>query len=101
MNIEHTSGGDSNIFEELGLEDAENLKLRAQLMMEVRQYVLESNLTQAEAAKALHTTQPRLNEILKGKIEKCTIDRLVQMLSNVHRLVTITVTKPNSVHAAL
>ena len=93
MTIEHITPADANIFEELGLPDAENHKLRAQLMVEVRQYVEESGLTQADAAKALKTTQPRLNEVLKGKIEKCTIDRLVQMLAEVGWRVSITVSK--------
>lgn len=54
---------------------AANLKLRTRLMMEVSDYVKQSGLTQAEAAKRLGTTQPRLNDVLKGKIEKCTVDR--------------------------
>lgn len=93
MTIEHITPAGANIFEDLGLPDAENLKLRAQLMMEVRQYVEESGLTQAAAAKTLKTTQPRLNDILKGRIGKCTIDRLVQMLAEVGRHVSITVSK--------
>ena len=59
---------------------AANLKLRSQLMNEVSEYVIQSRLTQSEAAKKLGTTQPRLNDVLKGKIEKCTVDRLVNML---------------------
>ncbi|HEC16169.1 MAG TPA: XRE family transcriptional regulator [Sedimenticola sp.] len=91
MTIEHTTPADANIFEELGLPDAENLKLRAQLMVEVRRYVEESGLTQVAAAKAMKTTQPRLNEVLHGRIDKCSIDRLVQMLSEVGWRVAITV----------
>ena len=62
---------------------AANLKLRSQLMMKVSEYVKQSGLTQAEAAKMLGTTQPRLNDVLKGRIEKCTVDRLVNMLAAV------------------
>lgn len=62
---------------------ATNLKLRSQLMMKVSEYVKQSGLTQAEAAKMLGTTQPRLNDVLKGRIEKCTVDRLVNMLAAV------------------
>ncbi len=62
---------------------AANLKLRSQLMIEVPHYVKHSELTQAEAAKKLGTTQPRLNDVLKGRIEKCTVDRLVNMLTAV------------------
>jgi predicted XRE-type DNA-binding protein len=93
MTINHITPAGANIFEELGLPDAENLKLRAQLMMEVRRYVDESGLTQVAAAKAMKTTQPRLNNILKGRIEKCTIDRLVQMLAEIGWHVSIKVSK--------
>jgi len=72
-----------NIFKELMLPEPNNLKLRAELMIAVRKYVKESGLTQAEAAKVLKTTQPRLNDIIKGRIEKCTLDRLVNMLAEV------------------
>ena len=91
MTIEHITPVGANVFEELGLPDAENLKLRAQLMMEVRRYVEESGLTQVTVAKAMKTTQPRLNEIMKGRIDKCTIDRLVQMLAEVGRQVSISI----------
>lgn len=71
--------------------EAENLKLRSMLMMEIDRYVEESGLTQAEAAKQMKTTQPRLNDVLQGKIEKCTIDRLVNMLAAVGRHVSLRV----------
>lgn len=51
---------------------AANLKLRARLMMAVADYVKQSGLIQTEPAKRLGTTQPRLNDVLKGGIEKCT-----------------------------
>jgi predicted XRE-type DNA-binding protein len=60
---------------------AENLRLRAQLMAEVSDYVKQTGLTPADAAARLGTTQPRLNDVLTGRIEKCTIDRLVNMLA--------------------
>ncbi len=71
--------------------EAANLKLRSQLMMEVSTYVKSTGLTQSEAAIKLGTTQPRLNDVLKGKIEKCTVDRLVNMLSTVGYKVNLSV----------
>ncbi len=62
---------------------AANLKLRSSLMMKIAEYVEESGLTQVEAARRLGTTQPRLNDVLKGRIDKCTVDRLVNMLTEV------------------
>lgn len=52
-------------------------------MMEVSTYVKHTGLTQSKAAEKLGTTQPRLNDVLKGRIEKCTVDRLVNMLAAV------------------
>ena len=83
MAIEYTTPAEGNIFADLHLQDAENLKVRAVLMQEVKRYVERSGLTQTDAARLLGTTQPRLNDILKGDIEKCTIDRLVNMLAAV------------------
>ena len=63
--------------------DQENLKLRSTLMIEISQIYKKSGLHKKEAAKLLGTTKPRLNDVLKGKISKCTVDRLVNMLATV------------------
>ena len=91
--VKHITPADGNIFEDLGLNEAENLKLRAELMVEIRRYIEENNLTQAVAAKMMGITQPRLNDVIKGRIEKCTIDRLVNMLAAVGRHVTVNVSE--------
>ena len=88
IEITESSG---NVFEDLELPDAENLKLRAQLMIEIEQYIEQHELTQGEAAKRLHTTQPRINDIVQGRIEKCTIDRLVNMLAAVGYHISLSV----------
>jgi predicted XRE-type DNA-binding protein len=72
---------------------AANLKMRSQLMMAVAEYVRLSGLTQVEAAVKLGTTQPRLNDVLKGKIEKCTVDRLVNMLAAIGARVDVRISK--------
>ena len=88
IEITQSSG---NVFEDLELPDAENLKLRAQLMIEIEQYIEQHGLTQREAAKRMHTTQPRINDIVHGRIEKCTIDRLVNMLAAVGHHISLSV----------
>ena len=80
MKSKHISSSNGNIFADLNLPDAENLKLRSELMIAIRKWVKDTGLTQAEAAKRLNTTQPILNDILRGRYEKFTIDRLVKML---------------------
>lgn len=72
--------GSDNVFRDLGFpeEEAENLRLRAGLMSAVRKFA--TGLTQQEAARMLGITQPRLNLLLKGKIDKFSLDALVNML---------------------
>jgi predicted XRE-type DNA-binding protein len=73
--------GSGNVFRDLGLgkADAENLKLRAELMMRIEEFYRQSRMTQAAAAKALGLTQPRLNALLKGRIDLFSLDALVNI----------------------
>jgi predicted XRE-type DNA-binding protein len=75
--------GSGNIFIDLGFDriEAENLKLRSELMIRVEEYYQKSRMTQAKAAKALGLTQPRFNALLKGKIQLFSLDALVNIAS--------------------
>ncbi|HEY5635381.1 MAG TPA: XRE family transcriptional regulator [Burkholderiales bacterium] len=75
--------GSGNVFRDLGYgkAEAEHLKLRSELMIRIEQHFRASGMTQAEAAKALGVTQPRLNAVLKGRIDLFSIDALVNMAS--------------------
>ena len=77
--------GSENVFKDLGFSEteAEHLMIRSRLMLEVERFVERSKLSQREAAKILGITQPRLNDLLQGKIQKFSIDSLVKMLSKV------------------
>ena len=85
--------GSGNVFRDIGFSEAEaeNLKLRSTLMMRVEKFVKQSELTQTEAAKQLGITQPRLNQLLKGKIQLFSLDALVNMLANAGLRVRMTV----------
>lgn len=71
-----------NVFGDLGFEDgeAENLRVRARLMAPLERYVRERNITQAEVAEELGTTQARISELTNGKIQAFSIDALINML---------------------
>jgi len=75
--------GSGNVFLDLGFDkaEAENLKLRSELMMRIEELYRKSGMTQAEAAKALGLTQPRLNALLKGKIGLFSLDALINVAS--------------------
>lgn len=57
--------------------EAANMRARSGLMIAIQQAVAEWKLTQAEAAKRLGVTQPRLNDILRGRLDKFSLDALV------------------------
>ena len=61
--------------------EAHNLLLRAEMMMRVEEWVRKGGLTQQAAARVLGVTQPRLNQLLKRKIELFSLDALVNMLT--------------------
>jgi predicted XRE-type DNA-binding protein len=87
--------GSGNVFLDLGFSkaEAENLKLRSELMMRIDDHFRASRMTQAEAAKALGLTQPRLNALLKGRIDQFSLDALVNIASNAGMNVRLVVKK--------
>lgn len=87
--------GSGNVFFDIGFppDEAQSLLLRADLMSEVERYVRKSRLTQKEAAKRLGVTQPRLNLLLKRKIELFSLDALVNMVTRAGMRVKLTVKK--------
>lgn len=60
-------------------EAAANMQLRSELMMAIQAAVEEWHVTQAQAAARLGVTQPRLNDLLRGRITKFSLDALVAL----------------------
>src|SRR3954467_419338 len=71
-----------NVFRDLGFseDEAENLKIRADLMIELAKLIEAQKLTQAAAAKLLGVTQPRVSDLTRGKIDRFSVDSLIGML---------------------
>jgi predicted XRE-type DNA-binding protein len=61
---------------------AENLRLRAALMRALKAHLTQAGLTQAQAAKQLGVTQPRISDLLRGKINLFSLDTLVNMATS-------------------
>jgi predicted XRE-type DNA-binding protein len=85
----------SNIFRDLGFkaEVAENLKLRAMLMVELEKHIREKRLTQKRAAKLLGVTQPRISDLTRGKIDLFSVDTLITMLTHAGLKVDVRVSR--------
>lgn len=60
-------------------QEAANLKARSALLYEIRKAVLGWNIPQEDAAKRLGLTRPQTNDLLRGKLSKCSLDALVNI----------------------
>ena len=82
MNVRVTASS-GNVFFDLGFseEEAEHLRLRSNLMIEIRMLIEERGLTQAEAAKLFGVTQQRISNLVRGRIDLFSLDILVSMLA--------------------
>lgn len=89
----HRSSG--NVFNDLGFapEEAQNLKVRSDLMIELSKVIDARGLTQSEAAELFGVTQPRISDLKRGKIDRFSIDSLVEMLGHAGVRVSFTMTR--------
>ena len=73
-----------NVFRDLGFdaEEATNLKLRSDLMIRLSKLIEARGLTQAQAAEVFGVTQPRVSDLVRGKIDRFSIDMLIAMLGH-------------------
>lgn len=60
---------------------AENMKLRFALMMALKDHIASEGLSQGQAAKVFGVTQPRVSNLMRGKIDLFGLDTLVNMLA--------------------
>ena len=60
-------------------EQAANLRARAELMQQIAAFVKRQDWTQAEAANRCGVTQPRINDLLRGRVSRFSLDALVNI----------------------
>jgi predicted XRE-type DNA-binding protein len=82
-----------NVFRDLGFspKEAANLKVRAMLMTEMEKYLRTHRLTQKQAAERFGVTQPRISNLMRGKIELFSVDTLIEMLTHAGIVVDVKV----------
>lgn len=90
--IEITQGSD-NVFEDLGFdaEEAANLGVRADLMLNLKNYIELQGWTQEQAAVFFGETQPRISNLINGEISRFSVDKLLNMLGRAEIQVKIEV----------
>ncbi|MBH3094618.1 MULTISPECIES: helix-turn-helix domain-containing protein [Serratia] len=101
----HITPAGGNVFADLGFSDDEARQLQAQsnaeiaqlialkkqLMGEISAWIEEEGYRQEEAARYLHTSRPRVSDVVNQKTEKFTLDALVNMMANIGKSVKLIV----------
>jgi predicted XRE-type DNA-binding protein len=82
-----------NVFRDLGFrrEEAEHLLVRADLMIQVQKLIVSRRLKQRQAAKVLRVSQPRVSDLLRGRIDLFSTDALIDMLARLGARVRLNV----------
>src|SRR5947209_14944890 len=85
---EHTQSS-GNIFADLGLPDADERMLKAQLAVQIRRFIDEKGWTQTEAAEAVGLDQPKVSYLLRGRLAGFSVDRLLNILNRLGHSVEV------------
>src|SRR3989449_8802135 len=87
-----------NVFRDFGFskEESEHLLVRADLLIQVQKAIASRGLKQADAAKVLRVTQPRVSDLLRGRIDLFSTDALIDMLARLGVGVRLVVKTPRS-----
>jgi predicted XRE-type DNA-binding protein len=88
-----------NVFTALGFGPGEagNLKLRAELMIELTKLIRTRRLTQTQAVTLFGVRQPRVSDLVRGGIDRFSIDMLVSMLGRAGADVSLQVRPPRKI----
>ena len=72
-----------NVFRDLGFppDEAEHLRIRSDLLIQLQKAIRSQGLKQAEAAKLLDVTQPRVSDLMRGRLDLFSVDTLIDMLA--------------------
>lgn len=70
-------------------EQAANLRVRAELMRKIAEIVKKGRWTQVEAAQRCGVTQPRINDLLRGRVSRFSLDALVNIATSLGKRVRI------------
>ena len=87
--------GSGNVFEDLGLPDAAALLAKSELVSRICEIIVKRGLTQAQAARILGVSQPKVSALMRGNLDGFSSDRLFRFLNALGSDIEITV-KPRA-----
>jgi predicted XRE-type DNA-binding protein len=87
---------EGNVFKDLGFsaKEAAHLMIRSDLMIRLQEVIASRGLTQARAAAILHVSQPRVSDLIRGRIDLFSTDTLIDMLGDLGIKVQLVVKGP-------
>lgn len=85
--------GSGNIYKDLGYTNPEEMQAKAALAQQIYETIKARNLTQAKAAELMGIDQPKVSDIIRGRISKYSLDRLMRFLRALGRDIEIRVKK--------
>ncbi len=93
LKMDRSSG---NVFKDLGFpdEEAEHLRVRADLLIQIQKTLEARALKQAEVAKLLGVTQPRVSDLVRGRLHLFSVDSLIDMLAKLGIRVRLVIVPP-------
>lgn len=88
--------GSGNVYADLGLPDAEKLKIKTGLVIEIRHAMRRLGLTQQEAAKRMGITQPKVSDMMRGDFTNLSERKLMDCLTRLGYDIEITIRRANA-----
>ena len=88
MKVHYTTG---SVFHALDLPDADDLVVKSELVAFIERIIRERDLTQVEAAALLRMDQPKVSAMLRGRLDRFSIERLIRALRDLGQDVRLTV----------
>jgi len=82
--------GSGNVFRDLGFPDADELKVKAELALEISGIIEGRGLTQVQAAEILGVDQPKVSALVRGHLDGFSLERLYRFLNSLGRDIQIT-----------
>ena len=83
--------GSTNVYADLGLENAEEMLVKAQLATKIGEIIKRRKLTQVQAAELLGMTHPKLSNLLRGQFRGISEAKMLECLTRLGRNVEIVV----------
>jgi len=83
--------GSGNVYADLGYENADEMRVKAQLVAKIAEIIQHKGLTQVEAAKVLGLTQPKISAMLRGQFRGFSERKLIDCLTSLGRDVQIVI----------